>query len=62
MKLIWVLVVFLQGTDIQEEVYFQDLDTCIEYSERIKKQNYHQRVAGDKIYVKAYCIPKKVEE
>ena len=62
MKLIWVLVVFLQGTDIQEEVYFQDLDTCLEYSERMRKQDYPQRVAGDKIYIKAYCIPKKVQE
>jgi hypothetical protein len=62
MKLIWVLLVFLQGTDIQEEVYFQDLDTCLEYSEKIKKQDHHQRVAGDKIYIKVYCIPKKVEE
>ena len=62
MELIWVLVVFLQGTDIQEEVYFQDLDTCLDYSERMGKQNHHQRVAGDKIYIKAYCIPKKVEE
>ena len=62
MKLIWVLVVFLQGTDIQEKVYFQDLDTCLEYSERMRKQDHHQRGAGDKIYIKAYCIPKKVEE
>ncbi len=56
------MVVFLQGTDIQEEVYFQDLDTCLEYSERMRKQDHHQRVAGDKIYIKAYCIPKKVQE
>lgn len=62
MELIWVLVVVLLGTDIQEEVYFQDLDTCLEYSEKMKKQNHHQRVAGDKIYIKAYCIPKKVNE
>jgi hypothetical protein len=57
--LIWVLIVFLIGTDVKEEIYFQDLDTCLEYSNKVQTQNNHQRVAGDKIYVKAYCIPKK---
>ena len=52
-------MVFLQGTDVKEEVYFNDLDTCLEYSSKVQNQNNHQRVAGDKIYVKAYCIPKK---
>ena len=59
MKLLWVLVVFLQGTDIQEEVFFDDFDTCLEYSQKVQKQNNHQRVAGDKIFVKAYCVPRK---
>ena len=59
MELLWILVVFLQGTDVKEEVYFNDLDTCLEYSSKVQNQNNHQRIAGDKIYVKAYCIPKK---
>ena len=59
--MIWVLIVILLGTDIKEEVYFNDLDVCIEYSVKVQNQNSHQRVAGDKIYVKAYCIPKKAE-
>ena len=57
--MIWVLIVFLIGTDVKEEIYFKDLDTCLEYSNKVQNQNNHQRVAGDKIYVKAYCIPKK---
>ncbi len=57
--MIWVLIVFLIGTDVKEEIYFQDLDICLEYSNKVQNQNNHQRVAGDKIYVKAYCIPKK---
>ena len=51
-------MVFLQGTDIKEEVYFNDLDTCLEYSSKVKNQNNHQRVAGDKIYLKVYCLPR----
>ena len=26
--------------------------------EKIKIQDLHQRVAGDKIYIKVYCVPK----
>ena len=60
MKLLWVLIVILQGSNIDEQkVYFNDLDTCLEYSSKVQNQNNHQRIAGDKIYVKAYCIPKK---
>jgi len=58
-ELLWVLMIFLQGTDVKEEMYFKDLDTCLEYATKIRNQNTHQRVAGDKIYVKTYCIPKK---
>ena len=56
MEILWVLVVFLAG-EIQAPVYFKDLDTCLEYSEKIKVQDLHQRVAGDKIYIKVYCVP-----
>ena len=61
MDLLWVLMIFLQS-ELQEPVYFKDLDTCLQFSEKVRSQNIHQRVAGDKIYVKAYCIPKKVEK
>ena len=57
MEILWVLLVLLAG-EIQDPVYFQDLDTCLEYSEKIKVQDLHQRVAGDKIYIKVYCVPK----
>ena len=62
MKLIWVLFVILQGTDIKEDVYFNDLDTCLEYSSKMQQQDLHQRQAGDKIYLKVYCIPKKAND
>ena len=47
--MIWVLIVILIGTDVKEEIYFKDLDTCLEYSNKVQNQNNHQRVAGDKI-------------
>jgi hypothetical protein len=56
---IWVLYVFLIGTEVEELVYFDSLDTCLEYSSRIREQDVHQRVAGDKLYIKTFCIPKK---
>ena len=59
MKLIWVLYVILQGTEIKENVYFNDLDTCLEYARKMRQQDLHQRQAGDKIFLKVYCIPKK---
>jgi len=57
--LIWVLYIFLIGTEVKDDVYFNDLDTCLEYAQKISNQNTHQRVAGDKIFVKVYCLPKK---
>ena len=61
MEILWVLMVFLAG-ELQDPVYFNDLNTCLEYSEKIKVQDLHQRVAGDKIYIKVYCVPKGVEK
>ena len=54
-------MVFLAG-ELQDPVYFNDLNTCLEYSEKIKIQDLHQRVAGDKIYIKVYCVPKGGEK
>lgn len=59
--MLWVLIVFLASKE-QEPVYFNDLNTCLEYSKKVAQQNHNQRVAGDKIYVKAYCIPRSNKE
>ena len=58
--MIWILLVFLSGT-VQDSIYFDNLDTCLKIAEKIRKQNWNQSLAGDKIWVKAYCVPKKVE-
>tara|TARA_R100001594_G_scaffold19105_1_gene37250 strand:- start:610 stop:792 length:183 start_codon:yes stop_codon:yes gene_type:complete len=60
--MLWMLIVILQGTDIKENVHFNDLDTCLEYSAKMQQQDLHQRQAGDKIYLKVYCIPKKTND
>ena len=57
--MLWMLFVILHGTDIQENVYFNDLDTCLGYAEKLRAQDLHQRQAGDKVYLKVYCIPQK---
>jgi len=57
----WVLLVFLSGT-VQESVYFNDLDTCLRYAQQIRAQNWTQSLAGDKIWVKAYCIPQNLDK
>tara|TARA_R100001163_G_C4863573_1_gene68704 strand:+ start:243 stop:422 length:180 start_codon:yes stop_codon:yes gene_type:complete len=57
--MLWVLVVILYGTDIQENVYFNSLDTCLEFAQKIRNQNTHQQTAFSKVYVTTYCIPKK---
>ena len=59
--MLWMLVVLLQGTEIKENVYFNDLDMCLEYAEKMRQQDIHQRQAGDKIFLKVYCIPKESE-
>jgi len=41
--------------------YFSDLDTCLRIAQKIKSQNYDLSLSGDsRIWVKAYCVPKKV--
>ena len=57
--MIWVLYVFLMGTEVEERVNFSDLNTCLQYSQRIKSQDLFQRKAGDKLYIKTFCIPEK---
>ena len=61
MKLLWVLVVILHGTEMQEDVFFNDLNTCLEFASKIRAQNTHQQTAFSKVYVTTYCIPKKSE-
>tara|TARA_R110002167_G_scaffold339454_1_gene547163 strand:- start:136 stop:309 length:174 start_codon:yes stop_codon:yes gene_type:complete len=57
-----MLIVILNGTDIQEEISVSDLDTCINLASKIRGQNIHQQTASSKIYVTTYCIPKKIKE
>ena len=49
----------LKKANVQQEWTKKEL---LEYSEKVKSQDYHQRVAGDKIYVKVFCVPKGVEK
>jgi hypothetical protein len=57
----WVLLVFLSGTLQEDMYYFSDLDTCLRIAQKIKSQNYDLSLSGDsRIWVKAYCVPKKV--
>ena len=56
--MIWVLIVILHGTEIQEDVYFNDLNTCLDYASKIREQNTHQQTAFSRVYVTTYCIPK----
>ncbi len=58
--MIWVLLVFLSGT-VQEAVYFNDLDSCLRIATKIRAQNWNQSLAGDKIWVKAYCVPQTTD-
>ena len=57
--MIWVLIVILHGTDIQERVFFSDLNTCLSFAEKIRAQNTHQQTAFSKDYVTTYCEPQK---
>ena len=55
-----ILIVILHGTDIQENVYFSDLNTCLQFAEKIRAQNTHQQTAFSQVYVTTYCVPKTV--
>jgi hypothetical protein len=57
--MIWVLIVILHGTDIQERVFFSDINTCLEFAKKIRTQNMHQQTAFSKVYVTTYCVPQK---
>ena len=59
--MLWVLVVILHGTEIQENVFFSDLNTCLQFAEKIRSQNTHQQTAFSKVYVTTYCIPKATD-
>jgi hypothetical protein len=60
--MIWVLIVVLHGVNIQERVFFSDIDTCLRFAEKIRAQNMHQQTAFSKVYVTTYCIPQKGEK
>ena len=60
MKVLWVLLVFLGDTQ-QDEVYTNDLDTCLQLQQRVLMQNQMQSIAGN-MAIRAFCVPKKVEE
>ena len=45
------------GTEVEENVFFTSLDTCLEYATKIREQDIHQRQAGDRVYIKTFCIP-----
>jgi len=59
-KVLWVLLVFL-GDVQQDEVYTNDLDTCLELQQRVLMQNQMQIIAGN-MAIRAFCVPKKVKE
>ena len=58
--MIWVLIVILHGTDVQEDVFFNSLDTCLEYAQKIRSQNYDPSLAGIAKFGLYYCVPKSV--
>jgi len=59
----WVLLVFLSGTLQEDMYYFSSLDTCLTVATKIRSQNFDPSLAGDsRIWVKAYCIPKKLPQ
>jgi len=59
--MLWMLVVILHGTELEEFVYFSSLNSCLEYAQKIRDQNTHQQTAFSKVYVTTYCIPKATD-
>ena len=43
-------------------MYFNDLDSCLEFSKKVQAQNFPQQTAWSEVYVSAYCVPKQVEK
>ena len=60
MKILWVLLVFL-GEAQQDEVYTNDLDTCLKLQQKVLVQNQMQIIAGN-LAVRAFCVPKRLKE
>ncbi|OUU63973.1 MAG: hypothetical protein CBC24_08345 [Candidatus Pelagibacter sp. TMED64] len=60
MKLLWVLLIFL-GDAKQDEVWVNDLDTCLQLQQRVLMQNQMQIIAGN-LAIRAFCVPKKIKE
>ena len=60
MKILWVLLVFL-GDAQQDEVYTNDLDTCLKLQQKVLMQNQMQVIAGN-LAIRAFCVPKRLKE
>tara|TARA_A100001011_G_C14075099_1_gene742017 strand:+ start:394 stop:579 length:186 start_codon:yes stop_codon:yes gene_type:complete len=59
-KLLWVLLIFL-GDAKQDEVWVNDLDTCLKLQQKVLMQNQMQVIAGN-LAIRAFCVPRKIEE
>ena len=60
--MLWMLFVILHGTDIQENVYFNDLDTCLEYAGKMREQDLHQDRQETKSFSRFIAYLKKVSK
>jgi hypothetical protein len=63
MKLVFVLVVLLNGKPIQEESHWEDLDRCLLFAMKLRTQHVADQRHGElhKSPVETYCLPKRVD-
>ena len=63
MKLVFVLVVLLNGKPIQEDSHWESLDRCLLFAMKLRTQHVADRRHGEshKSPVETYCLPKKVD-
>ncbi len=61
MTTVFLLTVMLGNTVVNRDLYFENINNCLYFAERINAQPNVPRRDGETDRITAYCLPKTVD-